>query len=80
MPEAFARFATVPVPVVPGLSDGARLEAMLHLLPAAVLSLEEPGLPVPVSRLAAPGPSARPLRAGAGGPAGGVTGPRAGVS
>jgi hypothetical protein len=32
MPEAPARIATVPVPVVMGLSDGARLEATLRLV------------------------------------------------
>jgi hypothetical protein len=46
MPEAFARFATVPVPVVLGLSDGARLEATLRLVVEG-----EPPRPMPLETL-----------------------------
>jgi hypothetical protein len=46
MPEAPARIATVPVPVVMGLSDGARLEATLRL----VVEGEPPG-PMPMESL-----------------------------
>lgn len=46
MPEAFARFATVPVPVVLGLSDGARLEATLRLVVEG-----EPPRPTPLETL-----------------------------
>lgn len=46
MTEAPARIATVPVPVVLSLSDGARLEATLRLVLAG-----EPPAPIPVETL-----------------------------
>ena len=46
MVDAPARFATVPVPVVLGLADGARLEATLRLVVEG-----EPPVPTPVEAL-----------------------------
>lgn len=46
MTEAPARFATVPVPVVLGLADGARLEATLRLVVEG-----EPPAPMPLESL-----------------------------
>jgi hypothetical protein len=46
MPEGPARIATVPVSVVLGLSDGTRLEAVLHLVVEG-----EPPRPMPLETL-----------------------------
>lgn len=46
MPDAPARFATVPVPVVLSLADGARVEATLRLVAEG-----DPPVPMPVETL-----------------------------